>query len=102
MKHPIHSTPAHLWDGKRQFPGRLEIWEYKLEFRFEEFPKSHMNLVIPIWEILKVEEFLLFDISRNGIRVENQKGKTDAFVLEKPGIFRKRILSQIEKVSQTD
>lgn len=97
MQIPIISTPAFLWDGQRQLPGRLELWEYKLVFHFENFRDSHLSLVIPIWEILTVEEFLLFEISRNGIRVENQQGKTDAFVLEEPQKIKKLILEQIKK-----
>ncbi len=98
MNTPLHTTPAWLWDGKRQLPGRLELSEYRLEFHFDNFRDSHLNLIIPLREIEKVEEFLLFELSRNGMRVENRLGKTDVFVLEEPKIFKKLIIDQEEKI----
>lgn len=88
---PLLSTPAWLWDGQRQLPGTLELWELKVVFRSEGFSESHLNLVIPIWEILQVEEFLLYDLARNGLRIEDREGKTDYFVLEEPRLFRQRL-----------
>ncbi len=98
MKAPLHTTAAWLWDGKRQLPGRLELSEYRLEFHFDNFRDSHLNLIIPLREIEKVEEFLLFELSRNGLRVENRQGKTDVFVLEELAGFKKMIIEQKEKI----
>lgn len=85
------STPAFLWDGQQQLPGTLELWEQQVIFRFDGFQKSHLNLVIPIREILRVQEFLVFDISRNGLRIENKEGKADCFVLDEPGVFKEKL-----------
>ena len=95
MQSPTFSTPAFLWDGLSQLPGTLELWEQKVVFRFDNFRDTHLNLVIPLWEILRVEEFLIFNISRNGLRIENKEGKADCFVLEEPGIFKEKIKAHI-------
>ena len=92
-----YSTPAFLWDGKRQLPGTLELWEHKVIFRFDNFRDSHLNLVIPIWEILRVEEFLLFEVSRNGLCIENRGGQSDCFVLDEPGVFKNKLRERVAK-----
>ena len=88
---PILEFPAHLWDGIRQLPGTLELWEKEVVFRFVNFKDSHLNLVIPISEIEKVEEYLVFDLARNGLRICSKGGRCDLFVLEDGQAFKKAI-----------
>ena len=97
MPAPPFIASAFLWDGQRQLPGTLELWEHKVVFRFDDFRDSHLNLVIPIWEILRVEEFLLFEVSRNGLRIENKAGKADCFVLEGLGVFKEKLRKLMER-----
>lgn len=96
MSAPPYCAPAFLWDGQRQLPGTLELWEQKVVFRFDNFPDSHLNLVIPVWEILRVDVFLVFRIARHGLRIENKKGTADCFVLEDPKGFKDKLMGQLE------
>jgi hypothetical protein len=43
---------------------------------------SHFSLYIPKKEIRRIEEFLVFGISRNGLCIESRDGKEDRFVVE--------------------
>ncbi len=96
-KTSIFSTPAHLWDGIRQLPGRLELWENEVVFRFANFQQSHMNLIIPLHEIEKVEEFLVFDLARNGLKITGADGRCDLFVLDGAADFKKAVKMQQAK-----
>lgn len=81
-KTPILTTEAFLWNGKKQLAGILTLTPRKLHFQFDDFRQSHLGLKISISEIKKVEEFLVFDLARNGIRIESKSGKADLFVLK--------------------
>lgn len=85
--------PAAIWDGRRQFSGSLELWNDRVVFYLEDFKKSHMNLRISFSEIAKVEEFLVYDLARNGLRIQNLDGKYDLFVLDEAPTF-KRLLEE--------
>jgi len=90
---PIHISPAALWDGIYQLSGILELWEHAVIFRLDDFKKSHLNLTISHAEIASVEEFLVYDLARNGLRIQNKDSKFDLFVLEDAPRF-KRLLEQ--------
>lgn len=92
---PILSTPASLWDGTRQLPGTLEIWEGEVVFRQQAFLGSHLNLVISLSEIEKVEEYLVFDLARNGLQIWSKSGQADLFVLDEARLFKKKLLEQV-------
>ncbi len=85
------SCPASLYNGKQQLPGTLILTDEHLLFTFEDFSQSHLNLQIPINEIEQAEEFLLFNISRNGLKITSRGGHFDLFVLDNPAVFRTAI-----------
>ncbi|MEK7256818.1 MAG: hypothetical protein AAB316_18840 [Bacteroidota bacterium] len=95
---PLLAAPAHLWDGIRQLPGSLELWEDRVVFRFSNFKDSHLNLTILLAQIELVEEYLVFDLARNGLRFQSKNGWCDLFVLEE-GVheFKKAVLAQVRK-----
>lgn len=88
-----HSCPAvaALWDGKKQLSGVLTLTPEHLIFQFDDFRKSHLNLQIPLREIEKVESFLIFEISRKGLKVICKDGHEDLFVLDDPLGFKKEL-----------
>ncbi len=94
---PLHAYPAHLWDGNHQLPGTLELWEKQLVFRFTNFKDSHLNLTIQLDDIETVEEFLIYNIARNGLRVIGKDGKTDAFVLEGSRFFKQLLDARLSR-----
>ena len=96
---PIHSSYAYLLNKIDRFPGTLELWATVVCFRFKNFNESHLNLNIPIAEIEKIEEFLVFDIAKIGLRIQGLNGKNDLFVLEDGGVFKKKIQAQVRKNS---
>jgi len=54
-------------------------------------------LQIPLNEIKEVEEFLIYELARGGLRIVNINGHFDLFVLENAAIFKKRLLTEISK-----
>ena len=94
---PILSAPAHLYDGDRQLPGTLELWPQQLVFRFANFRESHLNLFIQLDSIKKVEEFLIYNVARNGLRISCKDGKTDLFVLEESQPFKATLDNQLKE-----
>lgn len=101
MKHikqpPLHAHPAHLWDGDRQLPGTLELWEKQLVFRLTNFKDSHLNLTIQLDDVEAIEEFLIYNIARNGLRVISKDGKTDSFVLHESSFFKKLLEARLSR-----
>lgn len=95
----IYSTPASLWDGSNQLSGVLELWETDVIFRLADFQDSHLHLCIAISFIEKVEEFLVFDLAKNGLRIQTKNGKYDLFVLSEGSIFKQLILKKIQSLS---
>jgi len=93
----IYSVPASLWDTFIQLSGILEIWEKELVFRLLDFKDSHLNLCIPFESIEQVKEYLVFDLAKNGLRIQNKDGKFDLFVLEEVSVFKKVLSTQIKK-----
>jgi len=94
----IFSAPASLLDGQNQLSGKLELWETIITFRLADFQNSHLNLTIPIVSIEKVEEFLIFNLAKNGLRIQNTNGRFDLFVLEESDVLKKMILGKIKKM----
>ena len=95
---PIFKVSASLWDGNRQLAGTLELWETEVLFRFSDFNNSHLNLTIPLPTIEKVEEYLVYDLTRNGLLIQNKNGKFDLFVLEEVRMFKKALQEQIDRL----
>lgn len=91
---PILKSNAIFWDGSIQLVGRIELWESKLSFRFENFKHSHIKLIIHLVEIEKVKVFRIFNIGKNGLKIISKDGRTDMFVLEDCQTFYQN-LSQI-------
>jgi hypothetical protein len=99
-KHPkpaVLKSKAHLWDGNRQLPGTLSLTPKNLLFEFDDFQKSHLNLVIPLANIETAEHFLVFELARNGLKISTKKGY-DLFVLENAMDFRKVLMKAIDSL----
>jgi hypothetical protein len=94
---PLHSSPAHLWDGANRLPGALELWEREIVFRPEYFASGHLLLVIPLAEIERVEEFLVFDVARNGLRISSFGGRSDLFVMDQGQSFKHAVYKQLQR-----
>ena len=92
---PLFTAPATLWDGTHQLAGQLELWATGLVFRLSDFEFSNLNLAIPLTEIAEVEEYLVFDLARNGLRVLTKNNRYDLFVLDDSRAFKLAILSSI-------
>jgi len=91
----ILEAAASLWNGKKQLLGTLILTADNLIFTFDDFGQSHMNLQIPLEEIEQVEEFLIFNLSRSGLKITGKDGHFDLFVLDDPKVFRKAIAAFI-------
>ncbi|PSR14231.1 MAG: hypothetical protein DA408_09690 [Bacteroidetes bacterium] len=92
---PLLTAPAALWDGTHQLAGQLELWDTVLVFRLSDFKFSNLNLTIPLAEIVEVEEYLVFDLARNGLRILTKNNRYDLFVLDDSRVFKLAILSSI-------
>ena len=94
----ISTVSAHLWDGKKQLSGTLSLTPKQLIFAFDDFQKSHLNLKIPLMEIETAEAFLIFDLSRNGLKITGKNGQVDLFVLDDPAGLKKQIVEAMEQI----
>ena len=97
-KHPksiVLPVPAFLWDGSKQLAGILSITPKNLLFEFDDFQQKHLNRVIPLGDIKMVEFLLLFDFSRNGLKIKRKDGHFDLFVLDNPESFRWALMKAI-------
>ncbi|MFZ2899640.1 MAG: hypothetical protein WA004_13500 [Saprospiraceae bacterium] len=88
----LYTVDAVLWVGSHRISGVLSIGEDAVTFRMEPDQQSHFSLYIPKNEIRRIEEFLVFGVSRNGLWIESQDGREDRFVVEDPAEL-KRMLS---------
>jgi hypothetical protein len=89
---PLYTVDAVLWVGSHRISGLLSIEEDAVTFRMEPDQQSHFSLYIPKNDIRRIEEFLVFGVSRNGLCIESQGGKEDRFVVEDSAEL-KRLLS---------
>ncbi len=94
---PILSVPALLWDGSKQLSGILELWKTLVYFRLDDFKNSHLQLRIPLTELDFVEEYMVFDLAKNGLRIQSKDGRYDLFVLEEGPRFKKAVLTQMRR-----
>lgn len=92
IHNPLYTVEAVLWVGSHRISGVLSVLEDALSFRMNPDLQSHFSLYIPKKEIRRIEEFLVFGVSRNGLCIESQDGKEDRFVVEDSGEI-KRLLS---------
>jgi hypothetical protein len=88
----ITSTPASLWDGSKQLTGILELWDNRVNFRLTDFHNSHLHLCIPLNNIEIIEEFLIFDLARNGLKIQDKDGKIDLFVINEVRSFKAQLI----------
>ncbi|MCB0650230.1 MAG: hypothetical protein KDC85_03070 [Saprospiraceae bacterium] len=95
---PVFSTPAYLWDGTNRLPGILELWNTEVVFRFSGFKSSHLNLVIPVSSIEKVEEYLIFDLAKNGLKIQSREDKFDLFVMEEVWKFKNSLTKALDRL----
>lgn len=90
------SFKAWLWNGRQQITGRLLLLEDRLCFELAEFSQSHLQWEILYDHITSVEEFLLFGLARNGLRIESRDGQEDLFVVEEPLLFRQALEERLK------
>ncbi len=95
---PIYKSSATLWDGTQKLRGCLELWETEIFFRLNEFKESHLNLSIPLTAIEKVEEYLVFDLAKNGLRIQDKQGKYDLFVIDDVHKFKHILLEELARL----
>jgi hypothetical protein len=88
---------AWLWNGRQQIPGRLRLLEKKLRFELTSFPSSHLQLEILYEGITGAEEFLVFDLARNGLRIQSMDGRSDLFVLDDILVFKEALQDRLGK-----
>ena len=93
-------SKAILWDGKKQLPGTLSLAPENLIFEFDDFQKSHLSLVIPVMDIETAEDYLVFGIAKNGLKITTKKGY-DLFVLKCSREFRKALVTSIDNLRDT-
>ncbi len=98
---PVYRSTATLWDGKIQLPGILELWESEIIFHVDGFTSSHLNLWISLSEIEKVEEFLIYDLARNGLLILTRNEKRELFVIEDVSLFIQKLRSQLKAIQLT-
>ena len=72
---------AFLWDGIKRLEGEIKVFEKHLDFEFKDFSSSHIKLQIPFEGIEKIEDFKVFGIAKNGVKILSKDGKEDCFVL---------------------
>ena len=90
--HLIYKSSATLCDGTSRLQGCLELWNTEIYFRLNDFKESHLNLIIPLKGIEKVEEYLVFDLAKNGLRIQDEEGRYDLFVLEDVRTFKQILI----------
>ncbi|MCB0704660.1 MAG: hypothetical protein KDC34_05095 [Saprospiraceae bacterium] len=99
MKKGSHSNPpqfeAFLWDGESQLSGRLELGVDAVLFKPTSFTDTHLQLIIPYARIQSVDEFLLYGIVRNGIKIRSQEDRVDDFIMEQAGTFKAALLFRL-------
>lgn len=88
---PILIVQAFLWDGSNQLGGDLALYKDAVRFHFKDFQKSQLQLVIPITSIKKVEEFLLYDLERTGLKITSNSTAEDLFISEQASHFKKEL-----------
>ena len=94
----LYSSPAILWDGFRQLSGILELHEDIIHFQLHDFAFSHLSLVIPLVEIDLVEEYLIFDLAKNGLLILNKNGNRELFVMTNGPAFLRKLRSQLAMI----
>jgi hypothetical protein len=87
---------AHLWDGNKKLGGELILTPKDLFFEFHDFRNSHLSMRIPLFQITECSTFILFDISRKGLRVATKDKRENLFVLEDPVGFRDLLMQNLK------
>ena len=80
---------AFLWDGIKRLEGEIKVFEQHLDFEFKDFSSSHLKLQIPFEGIEKIEDFKIFGLAKNGVKILSKDGKEDCFVLNQSDRFKK-------------
>ena len=82
-------------------PGILELWENEIIFHVDGFTSSHLNLWIPLLEIQKVEEFLIYDLAQNGLLIWTWNEKRELFVIEDMSLFIQKLRRRLKVIQST-
>ena len=97
-----YSIPAFLWDNNKRLSGMLELWNMEIVFRLDDFQQGHLCLHIPLNLIDKVEVFLIYNISRYGLKVQSKEGKFDLFVMEEASLFKEKLERELLEKGKTN
>lgn len=87
---------AWLWDGTLQLEGSLTFSSEELIFQPKNFQEGNLKLKILLREIISFEAFLLYGISKNGMKIYTGNGKQDSFILEDFDDFRNDLFKIIK------
>jgi hypothetical protein len=90
-KKSIFFQPAFLWDGSKRLAGNLELKSEILVFHFENFKDSNLELRIHLEKIVKTELYRLYDIEIKGLKVFDNEGRTNIFILQDPEKLKKEL-----------
>lgn len=91
-------VPVHLWDQEKTIQGTLILRPDMLVFELVDFGQSHLDMKIPLRDIIRVESFLIFGHARKGLKITSKDERVDLFVLDDPLSFRKQLLLAIEAI----
>lgn len=92
----IQNHKAWLWDGSTQLEGSLLLSKENLIFKPKIFNDGNLKIEIPFENIFKMESFLLFGISKNGLKIITTDGKQDSFILDNIPDFKNELLQKMK------
>jgi len=95
---PLMEEEAWIWNDYQRLPGSLQLWPDRIQFIFQDFPRSHLKLEIFLGEIEEVDSFLVFNLSRLGLIIQNHDDRVDQFILDNAESFRKALLKRMENI----
>ncbi len=98
----LYTTTASLIENTQKLIGNLELYPTEIVFKPIDFKNSHLTLCIPLSTIEKIEEFLVFDLARNGLWIKDKQGKFDMFVLDDLTKFKRILLVQLANLNTND
>lgn len=76
--------PTFLWAEGERLIGKIYIFKHYLEYVPDHFQNSHLTCTIYFSDIIRIQEFLLFDIARNGLSIHSKDDRIDQFILDEP------------------
>lgn len=87
----MKGEPAFIWDENKQLSGSIFLSDEEVIFQFRDFGKSHLSLKIAYTNIIKIEIFVIYNLSINGLKIVGKNQKEDLFILQNPKALKKEI-----------